>query len=243
MAADGGGTFGLAAVDRRITTWLRGLVQFIAAHPSNYWVGVVTDPAVALFLLAWDVLVLDTALYVALPCVAIGAVAWTIAEYAAHRWLYHARMPLWRVGHEMHHESPELLIGLPWFATAGLVGACWYLVAYTLHVHAVSSGLAGFLAAFAVHGVLHHSHHHWGRRAVWCRSLRVHHRIHHRLPSTNFGVTTRFWDDIFGTMYRKPWAAQLTVGNASLAAVTRQRWAGGLRRTPRARAESGRPRA
>src|SRR2546427_5426831 len=44
-----------------------------------------------------------------------------------------------------------------------------------------------------------------GRRAVWCRSFRVHHRIHHRLPSTNFGVTTRFWDDIFGTMYRKPW--------------------------------------
>src|SRR6266849_4802222 len=176
MAADGGGTFGLAVVDRRSTTWLRGLVQFIAAHPSNYWVGVVTDPAVALFLLAWDVLVLDTALHVALPCVAIGAVAWTIAEYAAHRWLYHARMPLWRVGHQMHHESPELLIGLPWF-----------------------------LAAFTVHGVLHHSHHHWGRRAVWCRSLRVHHRIHHRLPSTNFGVTTRFWDDIFGTMYRKPW--------------------------------------
>src|SRR6266481_5720628 len=160
MAAAGGGTFGLAAVDRRITTWLRGVVQFIAAHPSNYWVGVVTDPAVALFLLAWDVLVLDTALHVA----------------------------------------PELLIGLPWFATAGLVGACWYLVAYTLHVHAVSSGLAGFLAAFAVHGVLHHSHHHWVRGAVWCRSLRVHHRIHHRLPSTNFGVTTRFWDDIFGTM-------------------------------------------
>jgi hypothetical protein len=114
----------LAAVDRRITTWLRGVVQFIAAHPSNDWVGVVTDPAVALFLLAWDVLVLDTAPHVALPCVAIGAVAWTIAEYAAHRWLYHARMPLWRVGHEMHHESPELLIGLPWFATAGLVGAC-----------------------------------------------------------------------------------------------------------------------
>ncbi len=26
-------------------------------------------------------------------------------------------------------------------------------------------------------------------------------------------------------MYRKPWAAQLTVGNASLAAMTRQRWA------------------
>lgn len=119
MAADGGGTFGLAAVDRR-----------------------------------------DTALHVALPCVAVGAVAWTIAEYAAHRWLYHARIPLWRVGYEMHHALPELLIGLPWFATAGLVAACWYLVAYTLHVHAVSSGLAGFLAALAVHGVLHHSHHH-----------------------------------------------------------------------------------
>src|SRR2546426_1302852 len=113
MAAVGGGTFGLTAVDRRITTRPGGLVQFIAAHPSNYWVGFVTDPAVALFLLAWDVRVLDTAPHVALPCVTIGVVAWTIAEYAAHRWLYHARMPLWRVGHEMHHESPELLIGLP----------------------------------------------------------------------------------------------------------------------------------
>jgi hypothetical protein len=45
MAADGGGTIGWAAVDRRITTWLRGLVQVTAAHRSNYWVGVVTDPA------------------------------------------------------------------------------------------------------------------------------------------------------------------------------------------------------
>jgi hypothetical protein len=56
-----GGTIGWAVVDRRITSWLRGLVQVIAAHQSNYWVGVVTDPAVARFLLAWDVLMLDTA--------------------------------------------------------------------------------------------------------------------------------------------------------------------------------------
>ena len=57
---------------------------------------------------------------------------------------------------EAVEESPELLIGLPWFATAGFGGACWYLVAHTLHVHAVASGLAGFLAAFAVGGM--HAH-------------------------------------------------------------------------------------
>ncbi len=129
----------MTALDQRITTRSRMLIQLIAAHPSNYWVGVVTDPALALFLLVWDALVLGTALHVALPCAAIGVAAWTIAEYAAHRWLYHARLPLGRVGHEMHHESPELLIGLPWFATAALVGTCWYLVGYTLRVRSLSS--------------------------------------------------------------------------------------------------------
>jgi chromate transporter len=44
MATDSGGTFGLAAVDRRITTWLRGLVQFIAAHPSTFGSGLVIVP-------------------------------------------------------------------------------------------------------------------------------------------------------------------------------------------------------
>jgi sterol desaturase/sphingolipid hydroxylase (fatty acid hydroxylase superfamily) len=181
----------------------RMLIQRVAEHRSNYWIGVVSDPVLALFLLVWDVRVLGTAFLVALACVAIGGGAWTIAEYGVHRWLYHTRRSLWRVGHAMHHESPELLIGLPWFATAGLVGTCWYLVGYTLRMGGLASGLAGFLTAFAIHGILHHSHHHWILGPAWCRSLRVHHHIHHYSPSTNFGVTTRFWDDVFGTTYRK----------------------------------------
>ena len=193
----------MTAIEQDVTVRLRVLIQRVAAHPSNYWTGVVSDPALGLFLVVWDSLVLGTALHVAIACAAMGMATWTIAEYAAHRWLCHSRMLLWRVGHEMHHESPELLIGLPWFVTDGVVAVWWYVVGYTLRVHAVSSGLAGFLAAWAIYGVLHHSHHHWILGTAWCRSLRAHHRIHHRRPSTNFGVTTRFWDDVFGTTYRK----------------------------------------
>ena len=190
----------MTAIEQNVTVRLRVLIQRVAAHPSNYWTRIVSDPALALFLVVRD--------------------RWCSGQHFScgarmRRHWYHSRMLLWRVGHEMHHESPERLIGLPWFVTDGLVATCWYVVGYTLRVHAVSSGLAGFLAAWVIYGVLHHSHHHWILGPAWCRSLRVHHRIHHRRPSTNFGVTTRFWDDVFGTTYRKAPARRGETGETS----------------------------
>ena len=44
--------------------------------------------------------------------------------------------------------------------------------------------------------------HHWSPGGAWMRGLRAHHRVHHKFPDCNFGVTMRLWDDVFGTRFR-----------------------------------------
>jgi hypothetical protein len=41
-----------------------------------------------------------------------GLGAWTLVEYAVHRWVYH-RVPFFKKLHDAHHESPRALIGAP----------------------------------------------------------------------------------------------------------------------------------
>jgi len=60
---------------------------------------------------------------------------------------------------------------------------------------AMEAGLLGFVAYSLVHHILHHRGPFW--RLV--RVLRHHHRMHHRYPGVNFGVTMTLWDWMFGT--------------------------------------------
>jgi 4-hydroxysphinganine ceramide fatty acyl 2-hydroxylase len=50
---------------------------------------------------------------------------------------------------------------------------------------------------------MHHSLHHYRLPFAWFRHLQSEHRIHHAMPETNFGVTMRFWDKVFGTEFTK----------------------------------------
>src|SRR5438093_7533741 len=103
----------------------------------------------------------------------------------------------------MHHDSPKKLIGMPWFVTTGFLMGFWYLFGYRLRIHGSLSFMAGFATGLIAYGTLHHIHHHFNIRNSWYKRLYAHHQIHHRFPTVNFGVTTRAWDRVFGTVYRK----------------------------------------
>ena len=60
--------------------------------------------------------------------------------------------------------------------------------------------LAGALVAYAWYLFVHYSAHH--HPAILPASLLKHHRDHHRFANRNFGVTTKLWDRVFGTMLR-----------------------------------------
>jgi len=51
-----------------------------------------------------------------------------------------------------------------------------------------------------VHDAVHHRKWKWS----WFRRIQHHHLVHHRFNDRNFGMWTRFWDQLFGTSDQRP---------------------------------------
>jgi sterol desaturase/sphingolipid hydroxylase (fatty acid hydroxylase superfamily) len=139
--------------------------------------------AVAIALLA--TLASKSSITIGLFC--CGLVAFTLAEYIAHRFVLHAVAP---VQHRIHHAHPRepidkvfwqiwLGFGVLYLATGGAV-------------------LAGALLAYAWYLFVHYCAH--NNPAILPASLLKHHLDHHRFANRNYGVTTKLWDRAFGTM-------------------------------------------
>ena len=178
------------------------LLNGFAAHKSNYWIGFVTDPLTALFFLFWEAVVLPSNVLVLVAVSTLGLLSWSLLEYAFHRWVYHQGRTLAHAGHKMHHNSPQVLIGMPWFLTTGFLWLVWYLVGYTLQLSYALGFMAGLVTGFNLYGAFHHIHHHFNIKQSWYKKLRVYHKVHHQYPEVNFGVTNPFWDHVFGTTYQ-----------------------------------------
>lgn len=185
----------------------RNIGRLLEVAKSNvffsYWIGFFTDPLTVAFLLVWDVLEAGSNPVLIVGCFFAGLMVWTLFEYCFHRWVYHTGRTILHAGHAMHHEDPKMLIGMPWFLTTAFVLSIWYVFTVWLQVRYVSGVIAGLLAGFVFYYCFHHIHHHFNPKSAWYRRLRTHHKIHHQIPGTNFGVTMTFWDRVFGTTYRK----------------------------------------
>jgi sterol desaturase/sphingolipid hydroxylase (fatty acid hydroxylase superfamily) len=131
----------------------------------------------------------------------LGFALWTLAEYLVHRFLYH-RVSFFHRLHDTHHASPDDMIGGP--PLLAIVLILLLVAAPTLSIErafgaATTFGsLSGYLAYMIVHDRVH-----LGARpeSGLFNRLRSHHLRHHFLDGRgNYGVTTMFWDYIFGTV-------------------------------------------
>ena len=179
------------------------LLSRIAQSKATYWFGFFTDPLTVIFLVGWDALVLGSNPYLIAAGFLAGLFTWTLVEYCFHRWIYHRGETLAHAGHLLHHDEPQALIGMPWFLTSGVMYSLWFIFGYVLAVGAVSAYVGGWLSGFFYYYSFHHLLHHTSLKNGWYRKLRAHHKIHHQIPESNFGVTNRLWDEVFGTTYRK----------------------------------------
>jgi sterol desaturase/sphingolipid hydroxylase (fatty acid hydroxylase superfamily) len=143
--------------------------------------------AIALAIVLLTISASRPSIIIALFC--CGLLAWTLAEYITHRFVLHAIAP---VQHGIHHARPrdavDKIFWQIWLAFA---------VLYPVVGDAV---MAGVLVAYAWYLLVHYCAHH--HSAVLPASVLKHHLDHHRFANRNFGVTTRFWDRVFGTMLR-----------------------------------------
>jgi sterol desaturase/sphingolipid hydroxylase (fatty acid hydroxylase superfamily) len=130
-----------------------------------------------------------------------GLMAWTLFEYVLHRVLFH-HAPVLSEIHDRHHQSPQELIGTPAWASA-IVGllAVASPACVALGFDLGTAATAGLVTGYLWYVFVHYATHHWQlrRNSYLYRARMRHARHHHFSQSGNFGVTTAFWDHVFGT--------------------------------------------
>ena len=142
-----------------------------------------------------------------LPLFFSGYFLWTLAEYLLHRYLFHwisDRKWVKKFHYTMHgyHHSvphdhnrlfmppvPVTLFVLVFFGLFYLISGsyAWFV-------------LPGFELGYLTYALCHYLVH-TKPNSKWVKHLSHHHILHHyKFPDKAYGVSTRIWDHIFGTM-------------------------------------------
>jgi sterol desaturase/sphingolipid hydroxylase (fatty acid hydroxylase superfamily) len=139
-----------------------------------------------------------------LIALAFGFIFWSPIEYFLHRYLGHewTFKSKFRKEHQKHHflkdyfasHTDKTIAVFPIMILIVLVGMFFVALKYSLLF-----GI-GFLLSYLTYEWFHKSLHVKSPRTRLGKCLRKHHFHHHfENPNMNFGVTTRFWDRVFGT--------------------------------------------
>ncbi len=143
----------------------------------------------------------------AVPLIAAGWLAWTITEYALHRFVFHLEPESERlkqfvfVIHGNHHADPNdplrnlmpPVVSVPlgtliWLGCVGLMGLLghWFFL--------------GFVMGYVVYDLVHYSCHQFAMTGAMARFLKVHHMRHHfEREGGNYAITGMIWDRLFST--------------------------------------------
>jgi sterol desaturase/sphingolipid hydroxylase (fatty acid hydroxylase superfamily) len=130
----------------------------------------------------------------------IGVGLWTLLEYGIHRWLYHG-VEFFVRGHDVHHKEPHAYVGAPPLVGIALIFSAIYLPVGLVSKMVASGLTTGVLAGYFAYQLVHHATHFWQPAGgSYFYRTRLHHSLHHyHRELGNFGITTVFWDEVFGT--------------------------------------------
>ena len=134
----------------------------------------------------------------------LGLAIWTAIEYAMHRFILHGLQPF-RRWHLRHHERPLALIYAPTVLSGTLIATLVYLPVLAIGNWWIADALTlGVLTGYLFYSATHHASHHWRANSVWLKERKRWHALHHQHVDDLrcYGVTTSFWDHVFGSAYR-----------------------------------------
>lgn len=178
-----------------------------------------------LLALAWRASLLGRALVF----LAGGLLAWTFMEYFVHRWILHVAFPnqggLWRrtlhklfdASHADHHARP-----FDGYHINGHLDTVWVaIVAFPLSWLAppftasmvVAGIFTGYVAEEWAHHAMHFDNFGWSYFQYVRRRHLYHHSRHGALGGGRaYGITSDFWDKVFGTRIPAPERDRLMAG-------------------------------
>ena len=142
--------------------------------------------------------------------VAAGLLAWTLAEYVLHRYVFHwTGSEAWKkrvhfLLHGVHHDYPsdsDRLV-MPLGASVPMAVLFFALFRAALGERG-ESVFAGFTLGYLLYDGTHFAVHHFKQTTRLGKFLRKHHMLHHHADHDGgFGVSSPLWDLVFGTMPR-----------------------------------------
>ncbi len=136
-----------------------------------------------------------------------GVVFWTLLEYMLHRFLGHVHKGknFFKSEHLTHHIKVNYFAPASKKAMAALVVTIilFFVIQIFMGILLTAAFLLGLIGMYLLYEMTHYRYHSKEPVAMPFIVLRKHHFYHHfHNPKTNFGVTTRFWDRMFGTFVR-----------------------------------------
>ncbi len=188
---------------------------------KELWIAYFQYPAIIAYLLLSAVTIGIWAWHPAsalqtIASIGVAMVAYPLAWYLLHRFVLHSRWmfkvpPLaatWKRIHYDHHQDPnhlEVLFG-------ALHTTVPTIIAVTAPVGYMIGGIGGAAIATATgmlttcfyefcHCIQHLS---YKPKSKWIAMMKQHHMMHHfHDEDGNYGITTFFWDKLFGTYYAR----------------------------------------
>ena len=138
-----------------------------------------------------------------------GIFIWTLTEYILHRFDFHYHPETEKgkrinyVLHGNHHEYPRDKERLFMPAAPSLIMASlFFFFFYLIMGKNVFAFFPGFMLGYLIYGTMHFAIHAWNPPFKWMKGLwRNHHLHHYKHTDMGFGVSSTFWDHVFGTMF------------------------------------------
>ncbi|PWZ03739.1 Inositolphosphorylceramide-B hydroxylase [Testicularia cyperi] len=160
---------------------------------------------------AFDSNVWSLALTQSMLCWAVGVVIWTLLEYFIHRFLFHIDdvlpdrpffLMLHFLLHGVHHYLPmdRLRLVMPPLLFT-VLSYPFTQLAHVLFPHAVANGIiSGAFSMYVCYDCMHYALHHT-RLPAYMKQMKQYHLEHHyKNFELGFGVTSKIWDYVFGTV-------------------------------------------
>lgn len=135
-----------------------------------------------------------------------GVVLWSFMEYVLHRFAFHeARGKNYGSReHLRHHGSDDTVLESWYLSWAGVLLVSMGLIPFlgrSVGQPDLGWGVGiGYLVAYGFYDLIHWRAHRRPYRNRYEAMVRKHHFVHHfHAPLKNHGVTSPFWDHVFGT--------------------------------------------
>lgn len=141
---------------------------------------------------------------------------WTLFEYIAHRYLFHFdAKSKWAqrivyIFHGNHHEYPRdrerlFMPPVPSVILAGVVFSIFYLLSLIFTGAGSYAFLIfpGFMIGYLLYVSMHYAIHAFSPPRFLKPLWKNHHLHHYKYPERAFGVSSVFWDIVFGSLPEK----------------------------------------